>query len=89
MIALVKVTSVRTIRAFELAIGFSDGTTGTHDFAAIVAEGGKMVDPLKDEAFFQRVFIELGVLAWPNGFDIDSIALHAEMKSRGLLAKAA
>ncbi len=89
MITLVKVTSVRPIRGYELAIGFSDGTTGIHDLEAIVAEGGAMLEPLKDIAFFQRVFIEFGVLAWPNGFDVDAIALHAEMKSRGLLAKAA
>ncbi|MGL4635824.1 MAG: DUF2442 domain-containing protein [Beijerinckiaceae bacterium] len=89
MIQLVKVTAVQTVQAYKLAIHFSDGTTGIHDFEDIVAEGGSMLDPLKDVAFFQRVFIEFGVLAWPNGFDIDAIALHADMKSRGLLAKAA
>jgi hypothetical protein len=55
----------------------------------MIAEGGPMVEPLRDEAFFRRVFIEFGVLAWPNGFDIDAIALHRDMKKLGLLAKAA
>ena len=25
-----------------------------------------------------------GILTWPNGFDLDSIALHMEMKEKGL-----
>ncbi len=31
-----------------------------------------MVEPLRDPAFFRRVFLEFGALAWPNGFDLDS-----------------
>jgi hypothetical protein len=29
----------------------------------------------------------MGVLAWPNGFDIDSIQLHREMKAAGELRR--
>jgi hypothetical protein len=28
-------------------------------------------------------------LTWPNGFDLDSIALHMAMKERGLLRRTA
>jgi len=45
-----------------------------------------MVEPLKDPAMFARVLIECGVLTWPNGFDLDSIALYREMEERGLLS---
>ncbi len=44
-----------------------------------------MVEPLKDPAYFARVFIEDGALTWPNGYDWDPIALHDEMKAAGLL----
>jgi hypothetical protein len=50
-----------------------------------VAAGGDMVEPLRDQTFFGRVFLDDGILTWPNGFDLDSIALHMEMKDRGLL----
>ena len=30
----------------------------------------EMLTPLKDKEFFKKVFIELGSLAWPNGYDI-------------------
>lgn len=47
-----------------------------------------MVEPLKDPRFFKRVFISLGVLAWPNGFDLDAIQLHREMAAAGELSNA-
>jgi hypothetical protein len=47
-----------------------------------------MVEPLRDPAYFARVFVENGVLTWPNGFDLDPIALHDEMKHAGELQAA-
>jgi len=42
---------------------------------------------LRDPHYFTRVFIEEGALTWPNGYDVDSIALHEEMKEAGLLRR--
>ncbi len=44
-----------------------------------------MVRPLKEPTFFARVFVELGALTWPNGFDLDPIALHDLMSVAGEL----
>lgn len=38
------------------------------------------------ERDFIDLFLQSGTLAWPNGFDLDSIALYDEMKAAGLLA---
>src|SRR5262249_8500155 len=46
-----------------------------------------MVRPLKDPAFFARVFVELGALTWPNGYDLDPIALHDRMAAAGELTR--
>jgi hypothetical protein len=89
MIEIVKVLKVETLGGFCLRLHFSDGSRGDRDFSDILSEGGPMVDPLKDPAFFARVFIELGTLTWPNHFDLDSIALHDEMKEAGLLRSSA
>ena len=89
MIEIVHVVKVEKLGGYRLRLRFSDGTEGEHDFADVIAEGGEMVEPLRDPAFFSGVFIECGVLAWPNGFDVDSIALHMEMKKRGLLHRTA
>jgi uncharacterized protein DUF2442 len=89
MIEIVKIVKLEKLGGHRLRLRFSDGTEGERDFSDIVAEGGSMVEPLRDAAMFERVFIEFGTLVWPNGFDLDSIALHDEMKAAGLLRRAA
>jgi len=89
MIDIVKIVRVEALGGFRLRIRFSDGLEGERDFSDLIAEGGPMVEPLKEPAFFGRVFIELGTLTWPNGFDLDSIALHDEMKAVGALRPSA
>ncbi|MEI9803895.1 MAG: DUF2442 domain-containing protein [Pseudolabrys sp.] len=89
MIDIVKIVRVETLGDFRLRLRFSDGMEGERDFPDIVAESGSMIAPLKDAAFFARVFVELGALTWPNGFDLDSIALHDDMKDSGALRRTA
>jgi hypothetical protein len=89
MIELVDVVRVESRSDYRLALAFSDGTEGEHDFAGMIAEGGEMVEPPRDSAFFARVLLDDGILTWPNGFDLDSIALHMNMKERGLLHRTA
>jgi Protein of unknown function (DUF2442) len=89
MIEIVKVLKVRRAGGFRLWLRFSDGMEGVRDFSDIVNEGGPMVVALRDPKFFARAFVQLGTLTWPNGFDLDSIALHDEMKKAGLLRKSA
>ena len=89
MIDIVKVIKVEKLGGYRLRLRFSNGTEGERDFADIIAEGGPMVDALKDVSLFDRAFIEFGTLTWPNGFDLDSIALHDEMKAAGLLRRTA
>jgi len=87
MFELVDVLRVEAIGDYRLQLRFSDGTEGERDFADMIAEGGPMVEPLRDGAFFARAFIDDGVLTWPNGFDLDSIALHDEMRKAGSLQR--
>jgi Protein of unknown function (DUF2442) len=89
MIEIVKILKVEPIGDYRLRLRFSDGSEGERDFSDVVGEGGPMVEPLKSPDVFARVFLELGTLTWPNGFDLDSIALHDEMKRAGLLHRTA
>ena len=85
---MIDVTSVRVLDGFKLELEFSDGTAGVRDFASIAEKTGPMAEPLKDQSYFARVFIEDGALTWPNGYDWDPVALHDEMKEAGLLRRA-
>ena len=85
---MIDVIGVRPLGGHKLEIEFSDGTVGVRDFSFVAARTGPMAEPLKDAAYFARVFIDDGALTWPNGYDWDPIALHDEMKAEGLLRRA-
>lgn len=86
---LTKITRLEKLGGFRLRLRFSDRTEGVRDFSALVREPGPMLEPLRDEAYFNRVFLEYGALTWPNGFDLDSIALHDRMAAAGELSQVA
>jgi hypothetical protein len=85
---MIEVIGVRALGDYNLEVEFSDATIGVRDFSFIREKAGPMAEPLKDPAYFARVFIEDGALTWPNGYDWDPIALHDEMKKAGLLRRA-
>ena len=89
MIEIVKIVDTRALDSHRLWLRFSNGKQGVHDFSEMLAEGGVMVEPLRDPAMFRRVFLEMGALTWPNGFDLDPIALHDRMAAAGELSQVA
>jgi hypothetical protein len=86
---LTKIARLEKLGGFRLRVGFTDGSEGSHDFSGMVREGGPMLEPLRDAAYFNRVFLEFGALTWPNGFDIAPEWLRREMQSAGELSRLA
>jgi hypothetical protein len=86
---LTKVTSLEKLGGFRLRVRFTDGSEGVHDFTALVNEPGPMLEPLRDETYFARVFLEFGAPTWPNGFDIAPEWLRREMAAAGELTRVA
>lgn len=58
---------------------------GEWDFSNLAKRGTPVTEPLKDPAYFDRVFLEFGALTWPNGYDWSPDALHADMAAVGAL----
>ena len=85
MIEIVKVLRAEAIANFRLKLSFSNGWAGERDLSDLVRREGAMVAPLAEPAFFARVFVQNGVPTWPNGFDLDAIALFREMQEAGTL----
>jgi len=85
----VDVVRVEPRSGYRLLVAFSNGEEGERDLSGLVTEGGVMVEPLRNPSFFARVFIDDGVVSWPNGFNLDSIALYGEMKKAGSLRRSA
>lgn len=86
---LTKVARLERLGGFRLRVKFNDGSEGTHDFSAMVNEPGSALEPLRDEAYFARVFLEFGAPTWPNGFDISPKWLRREMDAAGELTRVA
>jgi hypothetical protein len=68
---------------YRIHLAFSDGLEATLDFAEWL--DGPMFEPLKDETYFRRFFVEGGTVAWPNGADIAPETLH-EPAAKGAAA---
>jgi hypothetical protein len=73
---MIKLIAVEPKGTYKLLLRFSDGAWGVYDFAHYAEAGTLMTEPLRDAGYFGRYFIELGALAWPNGFDLSAEALH-------------
>ena len=84
---MIKVAKLKCLGGYRLRATFSDGMAGEYDFSAIVAESGPMVEPLRDPAYFARVFLDDGAPTWPNGFDAAPGWLRREIEARGALAR--
>jgi hypothetical protein len=80
---MIEVTKIKYLGGYRLHATFSDGVAGEHDFSALVAASGPMGEPLRDPAYFARVFLEDGAPTWPNGFDMCPDWLQEEMGAVG------
>ncbi len=83
-IKMVDARRVKALDGYRLEIVFDDDTMGVVDLSDFV-QLGPVTEPLRDPAFFARVFIEMGVPTWPNGCDIDPINARMKLEAAGQL----
>ncbi len=84
---MIKLIAVEPKGERRLLLRFSDGAWGIQDFMPFVEAGTSMTEPLRDAAFFATAYIELGALAWPNGFDLSAESLHQRLSDAGALRR--
>ncbi|MEI9964858.1 MAG: DUF4160 domain-containing protein [Caulobacteraceae bacterium] len=82
---IVHVRKLKRLGDYRLKLWFTDGRAGEWDFSGLAAKETPVTRPFKDPAYFDRVFIEMGALTWPNGYDWSPEALHADMEAAGAL----
>jgi hypothetical protein len=76
-----RVRAVNVQPGYRLSITCNDGTSGIVDMSALVSSmDAGIFAALKDTQLFQQVNIELGVLTWPNGADLDPLWVHEEIR---------
>ena len=76
-----RVATVDVLPGFRLAVTFRDGLSGVLDCSSILTTRQPGIyAPLADLDYFQQVGIELGVLTWPNGADLDPAWMHESLR---------
>jgi hypothetical protein len=80
---MIKLVAIEPIRERCPLLRFSDGARGIVDFTPFVEAGTTMTEPLREPAFFSKAFIELGALAWPNGFELSAESLYRRLGGVG------
>ncbi len=73
---MIKVIEARYCGNFQVALTFSDGAEGLFNGREFLQRQGPLIDPLRDESFFRRVFTDAGALCWPNGLELSPTKLR-------------
>ena len=71
-----KLLEARYQGEFQVSLRFSDGKEGVFDGRELLKRSGPLLEPLRDEAYFKRMFIDAGALSWPNGLELSPVRLH-------------
>jgi uncharacterized protein DUF2442 len=82
---MITVAKIKCLGGHLIRATFSDGMAGEYDFSANLS--GPMAEPLRDPAFFARVFLEDGAPTWPNGFDAAPGWLRRGIEAAGTLSR--
>jgi hypothetical protein len=73
----INLLSAKYLGEWRFAVSFSDGTAGILDMAKYLAtRSGNLLEPLRDEDYLRRGFVDAGALAWPNGLELAPARLH-------------
>lgn len=80
-----EIKKVKALEGFLLECTMDNGDIIEYNMKFILEAPGSMRIPLRDPEFFKQVFLELGQLTWPNGYDIHANTVATD----GKLIKAA
>jgi hypothetical protein len=76
-----RIKAVNVLPGYRLSVTCNDGTSGIVDMSRLVlSERAGIFSELKDEKLFSLVSLELGVMTWPNGADLDPEWVHEETR---------
>jgi hypothetical protein len=73
---MIKVIEARYLGNFLIAVVFADGKEGAFDGNVLLKNSGSLLEPLRNENYFNRFFIDAGALCWPNGLELSPARLY-------------
>jgi hypothetical protein len=73
---MIKIIESRYLSDFQVALNFPDGKEGVFDVKAILQRNGSLLEPLRSDNYFKRLFIDSGVKCWTNGLELSPARLY-------------
>ncbi len=75
------VVEVKAEPGHRLFVRFIDGASGMVQIDLSELRG--VLEPLRDPSFFERVFVDHGVAAWPGDIDLAPDAMYRQAVKQG------
>jgi hypothetical protein len=75
------IVSVKSETHLILSVTFADDMQGRVRFSPTHITG--VFEPLKDPAFFNKVFVDEGVVTWPGEIDLAPDAMYRAIQQKG------
>ncbi|WP_173865193.1 DUF2442 domain-containing protein [Thiohalocapsa sp. ML1] len=77
-----RVTEVSVLPNYRLAVTFTDGRRGIVDMSAVqTSDDCGIYARLRETELFAQAHIDLGVVTWPNGADLDPAWMYDELEN--------
>jgi hypothetical protein len=71
------VVEVKPESDYRLLVRFADGASGRVELSPDEFTG--VLAPLKERAFFERVFVDNGAVAWPGEIELSPDAMYRQV----------
>ena len=86
---MTKIIRAKLVRDRIIEVEFADGMAGEYDLEPLAARGGSLTLAWQESGYFERFFLELGALCWPNGLELSPGAIRRELVAAGKLQQRA
>ncbi len=78
-----RIKALSVLPGYRLAVTFQDGTEGIADLSSILTSQNRGIFAgLEDSRLFEQAYLELGVVTWPNGADLDPAWMYEQIKDK-------
>ena len=78
-----RVQALTILPGLRLSVTFRDGTTGIVDCASVRPDPTcGLFAELADPDYFAQAYLDLGVVTWPNGADLDPAWMYEQVREK-------
>lgn len=82
---MIKIIKAEHIEHKVIRLLFSDQSWGEYDLQALIDRQTELAEPLRDERYFSRFFLEFGALCWKNGLELSPGSIYRKLQEQGKL----